>query len=84
MERGSVKIRPLCVTPILFVPASLVKDAENTTLSLTAILQVKVKTMSNAACVDHERYRSSITDYMICAAAPGKDSCQVMSYYGLL
>ena len=69
---------------MLFVPASLVKDAENTTLSLTAIfiLQVTVKTMSNAACIDHKRYRSSITDYMICAAAPGKDSCQVKSYYG--
>ena len=81
---GSLKITQFWVTPMLYVPASLVKDAENTTLSLTAILQVRVKTMSNAACVDHERYRSSITDYMICAAAPGKDSCQVMSYYGLL
>ena len=81
----AVKIITLWVTPMLFVPASLVKDAESTTLSLTAILlQVRVKTMSNAACVDHERYRSSITDNMICAAAPGKDSCQVKSYYGLL
>ena len=76
-----VKIIPR-VTPMLFAPASLVKDAENSTLSSTAILQVRVKTMSNAACIDHKRYRSSITDYMICAAAPGEDSCQVKSYYG--
>ena len=36
--------------------------------------------MSNAAC--HERYKSyrSITDYMICAAAPGKGVCQVSIY----
>ena len=83
MAWGSVEITPLCVTSMLFVPASLVKDAENTTLSLIVVLlQVRVKTMSNAACVYHERYRSSITDNMICAAAPGKDACQVTSYYG--
>ena len=73
---------------MLFVPASLVKDAENTTLSLIVVLlQVRVKTMSNAACVDHERYSSSIiTDNMICAAAPSKGVCQVsiyMDYYDL-
>ena len=71
---------------MLFVPASLDKDAENTTLSLWLyILQVTVKTMSNAACIDHdlyvgEKYWASdlyITNNMICAAAPGKDFCEV-------
>ena len=62
---------------MLFVQASLVKDAENTTLGFTDIfiLQVTVKTMSNAACA--EPYSSRITNNMICAAAPGKDACQV-------
>ena len=69
---------------MLFVTALLVKDAENKTLRLTAVLQVTVKTMSNAACAGHELYSSRITNNMICAAAPGKDSCQVKSYYGLL
>ena len=80
MAGGSVEITTLGHTHAVCTRIILVKDAENTTLSLTAILQVTVKTMSNAAC--HESYRSRITDYMICAAAPGKDSCQVTSYYG--
>ena len=71
---------------MLFVPASLDKDAENTTLSLWLyILQVTVKTMRNAACIDHDRYSGEkhfastlyITNNMICAAAPGKDACRV-------
>ena len=41
--------------------------------------------MSNAACIDHdlyvgEKYWASdlyITNNMICAAAPGKDFCEV-------
>ena len=37
--------------------------------------------MSNAACIDHKLYSSSIiTDNMICAAAPGKGVCQVSIY----
>ena len=40
-------------------------------------MQVTVNTMSNSACHGTAYSSRDITDNMICAAAPGKDSCQV-------
>ena len=41
------------------------------------IIQVTVNTMTNAECRNTEYNPEDITDNMLCAAAPGKDYCQV-------
>ena len=43
------------------------------------IIQVTVNTMTNAECRNTEYNPEDITDNMLCAAAPGKDYCQVHS-----
>ena len=43
------------------------------------IIQVTVNTMTNTECRNTDYNPEDITDNMLCAAAPGKDYCQVQS-----
>ena len=40
-------------------------------------VQARVQTMSNSACTGTVYNSRQITASMLCAAAPGKDACQV-------
>ena len=40
-------------------------------------VQARVQTMSNSACTRTVYNSRQITSSMLCAAAPGKDACQV-------
>ena len=43
-----------------------------------SLQEVNVTVISNAACKAAPRpYKENINEAMLCAAAPGKDSCQV-------
>lgn len=51
-------------------PASSISDSPD------RLQDVKVSYITNEQCQNLYGFRADITDNMLCAAAPGKDSCQ--------
>lgn len=43
------------------------------------LLKASVNVMTNTAC--NQQYNNTITSGMVCAASPGKDSCQVSFFF---